>query len=240
MAKQGFMTVPATATTQVIFDEFVKAKEISKTAALTDMIELYMLATDEELYLNLKKKHLGVERVNDMIISKDQAITSIKDFASTYLFIKLGIAEGPNDEVYDGDDTIQLYLDDSEERGYTWFSTNSLYYGMSKQKVGYFKRYLEQDMSVKMLFAHSDWNNDIRYSAEVLDIVSEADPIKCPEKNACPSIWTDDKALIWIKIKNIQEEHELNANNLAIKSTGRLLKTVISNSQFHFGYVVKR
>lgn len=238
MPRANFISVPVSTTMQAIFDDFVKQKDIAKTTALSDMIELYMLATDEELYLNLKKKRLGAGRVKEMILAKDNVYTQ-EQFSDTLLFIKLGTAETKNGELCDGDDTINYYIEDEKARGYTWFSTDSLHYGMSKRNVSYFKRFLQQGMTVKMLFAHSDWDNDIKYSAEVLDIVSEAEQIKCPEAGAFPSVWLDS-ALIWIKVRNIKEEQELTASDLAIKSTGRSVKTIISNSQFHFGYVVRR
>ena len=54
-----------------------------------------------------------------------------------------------------------------------------------------------------------------------------------------PKIWHEGKehARLWIKIKNIKEEHTLKADMFRIISTGANLKQVISNSQFHFGYV---
>ena len=52
-----------------------------------------------------------------------------------------------------------------------------------------------------------------------------------------PEEFKGEKVKIWIKIKDIQEEKTLRASMLKVRSTGANLKQVISNSQFHFGYV---
>ncbi len=53
MGRQNYMTITVADTIQDMFNEFVTTKGITKTAALNDVIEMYMLAKDEELYLNL-------------------------------------------------------------------------------------------------------------------------------------------------------------------------------------------
>ena len=58
MGRQNYMTITVADTIQDMFNEFVTIKGITKTAALNDVVEMYMLAKDEELYLNLKKKIL--------------------------------------------------------------------------------------------------------------------------------------------------------------------------------------
>ena len=47
----------------------------------------------------------------------------------------------------------------------------------------------------------------------------------------------NENGKIWIKITDIKEESTLKADMLVVGSTGSNLKQVISNSQFHFGYV---
>ena len=48
---------------------------------------------------------------------------------------------------------------------------------------------------------------------------------------------SEERAKIWIKITDIQEEKGLKAAMFKVRSTDANLKQVISNSQFHFGYV---
>ena len=61
MPRQNYMTVSVSDSVQAMFNEFVRVKDLSKTAALADVLEMYMLATDEALYWELKKKVLHVE-----------------------------------------------------------------------------------------------------------------------------------------------------------------------------------
>ena len=97
----------------------------------------------------------------------------------------------------------------------------------------------ESGENVRILFAIGKDVNDIVYSARVLEIVSENDGVICPDcKDYVPSEFVDEeKAKIWIKITNIQEEKELKAEMLKFRKTNSNLKQVISNSQFNFGYV---
>ena len=67
MGRQNYMTITVADTIQDMFNEFVTIKGITKTAALNDVVEMYMLAKDEELYLNLKKKYLNVEGMKDRL-----------------------------------------------------------------------------------------------------------------------------------------------------------------------------
>ena len=62
MGRPGYMSIYADERTQKIFDEFTKIKGISKSTALTEMMDTYMLAQDEELYLQLKKASLKAEQ----------------------------------------------------------------------------------------------------------------------------------------------------------------------------------
>ena len=71
MPRKNYMTINAHETIQEMFDEFVLEKQIPKTVALNDMLELYMIAKDEDLYLKLKRKYLNVEGVKQMLIDRD-------------------------------------------------------------------------------------------------------------------------------------------------------------------------
>ena len=93
-------------------------------------------------------------------------------------------------------------------------------------------------LDIIIFFAVGEGVNDIAYSATVLENASGRDAIECPrESSYIPSEFDDEKAKIWIKITDIQEEHELKASMMKVRSTDANLKQVISNSQFHFGYV---
>lgn len=235
MGRQNYMTVTVADTIQDMFSEFVTIKGITKTAALNDMVEIYMLAKDEELYLKLKKKYLNVEGVKNMIADRDSVAD---DTIPEYLFIKLGISETVDGDELDGEETIKVYMDDETNRGYTWFSTQSLFYGMSQERVKYYNNKILEGKQINILFAinNENFDNDIAFNADVLEIFSAKSPVKCPDEGL-PVEFDGEKARIWIKLANIHEETQINASMMQITSTGRDLKQTISNSQYHFGYV---
>ncbi len=235
MGRQNYMTITVADTVQDMFNEFVASKGITKTAALNDVVEMYMIAKDEELYLELKKKYLNVESVKNMIADRDcQADISIPEF----LFMKLGVATTADGDELDGEQTVRLYQNDEKNRGFTWFSTQSLFYGMSQERVKHYNSQIDAGKKVKILFAvnNENFNNDIAFSADVLKVVSAKSPVECPE-GGLPIEFDGEKARIWIKLADIHEETEINASMMQITSTKRDLKQTISNSQYHFGYV---
>jgi hypothetical protein len=236
MGRPGYMSLYADERTQQIFDEFVKIKGITKSTALSEMLEIYMLCQDEELYTELKKKSLGVEVAKQVLMQRTDS-REVND----YIFMKLGITHDVEGNALDGYDTIEAYMRNCDENGldYTWFSTESLHFGMAKKKVAYYNNLCKAGEKVKILFAVGEDINDIVYSANVLEIVSGRDAVKCPgEAGSEPDEFSNEEpAKIWIKISDIAEEHELKAALLKVRSTDANLKQVISNSQFHFGYV---
>lgn len=236
MGRPGYLSLYADEKTQQIFDEFVKIKGVSKATALTEMLEIYMLSQDEELYMELKKKHLGVEVAKQVLLQRTD-VQAIND----YIFIKLGTAYDLDGTPLDGDEIVEAYMRTAEENGfeYAWFSTQSLHFGMAKKKVSYYNQLIQSGEKVSMLFAVGGEVNDIRYAATVMEIVSDKDQITCPgESGSVPEEFGDkEEAKIWIKIKDIRAESNLQASMFKVRSTDRNLKQCISNSQFHFGYV---
>lgn len=236
MGRPGYMSIYADELTQKIFDDFVNEKEISKTEALSMMMEIYMISQDEQLYLELKKKAMNVEVAKRMILEKSDSNT-----LNDYIFIKLGTSYNKDGMPLTGYETIEAYCTNIEEngRGYTWFSTQSLFFGMSKKKVDYYNKLISRGEKVVMLFAIGGEINDICYSARVGGIVSDKDQQPCPgEPNTVPKEFSlDETARIWIKLSEIKEESRLKAAMFKIRSNDSDLKQVISNSQYHFGYV---
>lgn len=236
MGRQNYMTITVADTVQDMFHEFVTRKGLTKTAALNDVLEMYMLAKDEKLYLELKKKYLHVESVRNMIADRDAGVYGAEE---EFLFMKLGMSQTADGDPLDGEETVRLYMEDERVRGYTWFSTQSLFYGMSAERIRYYNRKIKEGVKVRILFAinNENYDNDIAFSADVLEVYSEKLPVGCPEDNAYPPAYDNEKARIWIKLKRIEEEKKINASMLQITSTGRDLKQTISNAQYHFGYV---
>lgn len=237
MPRKNYMTINAHETVQQMFDEFVARKETQKTIALNDMLEMYMLAKDEDLYLELKRKYLNVESVKQMLSDRDNDSPLLTD--ELFLFMKLSYSYDNQGNEYNGHETMQAYISDEAVRGYTWFSTQALYYGMSQKRVVDYNKAICLGKKVTLLFGIGEKAgglNDIAYKADVSEIVSYKQPTTLSTKDY-PSLWHGETARIWIKLKNIQAESTLTAKLFEVTSTGADLQQVINNSQYHFGYV---
>lgn len=236
MGRPGYISIYVDEQTNALFDKFVKEKGITKSEAISEIMEIYMLCKDENLYMKLKKDTLDVERMKPLIDSVTD-ISSVNDF----IFMKLGYAYDQEENKLSGEETIDAYIRNCNENGkdYTWFATDSLTWGMAKKKVSYYNDLIENGYTVQMLFAVGyDDNNEIRYIADVQEIVSDRDAMYCPgDKGTEPNEFEGEKAKIWIKITNIREERTIKAENLRIRSNDSNLKEVITSSQYHFGYV---
>lgn len=234
MARPGYLSIYADERTQKIFDEFTKAKGISKSTALTEMMDIYMLAQDEELYLQLKKASLNVDYAKDLILQQEDN-TKFNDF----IFIKLSMTTSFNGEEINGEETVKAYIEAEKENGYTWFSTHSLHTGMAKEKVKFYNDAIKAGEPVKILFAIGMGINDVCYSASIQEIVSSRDEITCPgDPTTIPKEFgVTEKGKIWFKLSNIQEETQIKADMLRFRSNDEIVKSAITKSQFSFGYV---
>ena len=70
MARPGYLSIYADERTQRIFDEFTKEKGVSKSTVLSEMMQTYMLAQDEELYLKLLKNSLNISKTKELITTR--------------------------------------------------------------------------------------------------------------------------------------------------------------------------
>lgn len=93
------------------------------------MLDIYMMATDIELYTELKSKRLNVEDAKNMILDRN-AIASKNDA----LFMKLGVSTSADGEIIDGMKTMKIYKEHCDDNGFTWYSTNSLKTGKKDEK----------------------------------------------------------------------------------------------------------
>lgn len=234
MARQGYLSLYADPRTREIFDKFLEINGISKTVALSDMMILYMLCTDENLYNELYKESMGVEKIRQEVLDmKSEALEN------DYIVMKLNLAANADGDEMTGQEVIQAYMKNLQVNGlgYTCFSTQSLHHGMAPKKVAFYNECAKNGERVRILFAIVG-NNEIAYSADVQEIISNRDPISCPCDAASePEEFRGEQNRIWIKINNLKEENAIKASKLYFRTTGSNLKDVISKSQFHFGYV---
>lgn len=234
MARPGYMSVYADERTQKIFDEFTTRKGITKSTALTEMMQIYMLAQDEELCLELWKESFNIPKAKELIVQVED-ITELND----YIFMKLGTAYTCEGNELNGIETIEAYMRSIKNHGYTWFSTMSLTTGMAKEKVKFYNDAVKRGEQVKILFALGMGINDVRYSAIIHEVVTSRDEIICPgDVLIVPEEFgPDEKGKIWFKITDLKEENNITADMLKFRKDNGSVKNAITKSQFHFGYV---
>jgi len=237
MPRKNYMTINVHETVQDMFEEFVERRELTKTVALNDMLEMYMLAKDEPLYLELKRKHLNIDAMKQLLADRDAEDGEMTE--ELFIFMRLGFTKDNQEKEYGGHETMATYIADQKQRGFTWFSTEAHYYGMAKEKVNFYNKAIKLGKKVTMLFAigkAAGGQNDIAYKANVLEVVSFKEPTTI-EGSDYPEVWHGEKARVWVKIENLQPESTLTAKMFHFPSTGADLQQVINNSQCHFGYV---
>lgn len=233
MARPGYLSVYADQRTQNIFDEFVKLKGISKSTALTEMMEIYMLAQDEDLYLTLKKKSLHSDYARDLLLQRED-ISPFNDF----IIMKLGTSFTIDEEELNGEEIVQAYARMIEKYGYSWFSTISLHSGMAEQKIKFYKNAIQNGETVKILFVIGMGINEIRYSATIAEIESQREEFTCPgdPKTIPEEFGPDETGKIWFKLTDLKEENNIKADMLKFRNGDGSVKRAITKSQFHFGY----
>lgn len=237
MARQDYMTIAVQRSTQEIFRKFTEIKEVTVKEALSDMLEIYMMATDAELYMELKMENLNVEKARNMVLERNSKVSK-----NNSLFMKLGYAITNDGRQLGGHETMEAYIRNCDENEYTWYSTNSLSTGMNDEKVREYNE-LAQSSHLKIYFAmnQDDIDNDIAYVANVDEIVSYPHPTKAPCENyEYPEEWTGTKNNIWIKIHGLKRDESLSADDFVVVSTGNNLKDVIRKGQYIFGYICRR
>lgn len=234
MARPGYLSIYADERTQKIFNEFTRQKGISKSNALSEMMQIYMLSQDENLYLQLVKESMNITRAKELIEAREDTIRM-----NDYIFMKLGTSYSHMGKEMDGEQTIQAYQRAIQKHGYSWFSTMSLHTGMAKEKVQFYNDMIEAGNEVKVLFALGQGINDVRYSAVLQQIVSSRDEIKCPDNPAVvpPEFGPEERGKIWFKLTDLQEETKITADMLKFRRDNGSVKAAITSSQCHFGYV---
>ena len=236
MGRPGYVSFYADNMTNDIFEEFIEEKGISKTDALSDMMMIYMLAKDADLYNKILQDKLGVGKVKDIIDTKND-VTPIND----YIFMKLSYSTNLEGERLNGLETIDVYKKVIAEKGETWFSTRAMHSGMNKKKVAFFNKAIKAGENVYILFALSDNINNVRYIATVKEIYSSREEVTCPgDVSLVPKEYGQDEVgKIWFRITDLKET-SIRAENLYFRSNDENVKERINVSQCHFGYVYEK
>ena len=159
------------------------------------------------------------------------------DLKKNVLFIRLAETEDILGEAIDGFQTITAYQNEIVKSGYTWFGTDSLNPGISRKKLPVLINCLRSGR-IKIVFVISkagNGNNSVSYSAEISDIISNAE--KTVINTNIPPIFWGQAFKIWLRLDNLQPETILTTSNLIVMSSRNYLNRSIENSRYHFGYL---
>lgn len=238
-----YMSISADADVQQIFEKFLTEKKIKKSVALTGFLEIFMIATDEELYLKLKKESLNVEKVKDRIeqeISQNSEgeMTEIsnEDWKDGIILRMTPQVVASGDELNE-EEILKKYRQVEEEKGFSWISMNgpSRGSGINPKLLDDFCQRLELGEHIPIYFL---WNSEVQWSADIIEMVSGAVKIECPEDtSAVPVEFRDEENRTWLKIINLKREEEYGIDDLIIAGNGHSVRSVLLNSQLVFGYV---
>ena len=214
MARPGYMSIQADQRVQKIFDRFCKTKGITKSTAVTEMLEIYMLAIDEQLYLDLKIEEMGVDIAREILLEKGG-----QGMFNDYILMKLGDSETlPGYLDLNGDGVIQAYIRSIKKHGFTWFSTSALPWGIAKKRVEFYNAAIARGETVKFLLIPAVNDNEIYYSATIEEIHSSRDKITCPvnsEVNSIPpEFGPDELNRIWLKISDLKKDTSITIDML--------------------------
>ena len=236
MGRPGYLSIYADDKMKIVFDQFVKIKGKSKSQILTEMLEVYMLSDDEDLYVRLRKEVLNIDIAKNLILERID-----RTLRNDFIFSKLTYSHDEKGQRLEGKKVVEAYMKNLTENGlgYTWFSTSSMHSGMSGKKVKYYNEIIKRGEKVEFLIALAYPINDIRYIATVSEIKSSKEGISSPEviESIPQEFRNEGPAKIWLKLTSIKKEEEIKASMLKIRSTGFNLKTAIINSQYQYGYV---
>ena len=98
---------------------------------------------------------------------------------------------------------------------------------MAFGKVSMLMNAIKNNNIVEIIFVigkNGDGNNEIQYIADVVDIITDPDGAKSPEKALTPDEWNDDKNEIWIKVKNLISYTKLTTKDFIVVSSGKILQ----------------
>lgn len=237
MARPGYMSIQANQNVQKTFDKFCKVKGITKSTAVTEMLEIYMMATDENLYLELKKEELGVNAAREILLKKGG-----EGMYNDFILMKLGDTKTRSGYLdLNGEGVIQTYIQAIKQHGFSWFSTSALLWGIAKKRVDFYNSIIAKGETVKFLLIPAVKDNEIYYSATIEEIQSSRDKIPCPINSEAgsipPEFGADETNRIWLKIHDLKEDTSISIDILKFRENDADVRPVVEGSQWHFGYV---
>ena len=243
--KQEYITIGLPKSTLTILKKFMEIKGLTSKEVYTEITEAYMMAKDEELFRKLQNDYYNIDGIIETMKKREEEMK--KKIIREAIVCKLSDTKTTdltgNREIT-GRETIEIYKNNIQNNGknYTYYSTSNLHMGMSEKKRKEFISRIDSGDTVKIYFALNDdeTNNDIAYSAKILDIISNREPIGAPcSVDEYPIEFRNERANVWIKISDIKEESNERAEDYIVTTKGTVLKQSISTGQCAFMYVKK-
>lgn len=157
-----------------------------------------------------------------------------------FIFMRLANAETNEGLMLDGNQTICEYQKYINKNGSVWYGTDSLYYGISKNKLKVINECLDNAGSIKVVFVISNrgnGDNRIAFTGEIVEVVSSRE--RTQRVHDVPSCFIGNKHKTWIRLSCIEKENELMTENLKVKSTNNILARAIEGSRYQMGYLTR-
>lgn len=246
MQNEKSLTVAAHPTTLQVFDLFVKELGITKAAAMTDLLEAYMIATDRELYLRLKEDVLNTNSIADFIQNRSKTVKVAPQRLFNALWLRLtpflcdtGVVLSPADIVTAYLRVINKKNAEKPGSGYVWFAINgpATGTGMAQAKVQRLRDLLSVNGSVPFLFSVG---KTVEYEGRIIDFVIGPKP---DDPDAIPSEFSKEEKFIWLKMDAFRRvtasEYDPSQIHFEPKRNkpDNTLEQVLQNGQVPFGYV---
>lgn len=259
MSKDGYISVSANPTTVLIFDQFVKELGITKTAATTDMLDIYMICTNEELYLRLKRDFLNVDAAKELMQKRTANIKlALPDNTFNALWMRWKNFRYGGQE-YIPDEIFNLYVAVIKRLGYAIFGLNgpAAGTGFAPDKEERLQTLLAENGTIPFLISNGE---KIAYIAEfdkflckpekfnLLDFDSILEGFLLPGSDSdsvpIPEDFVGERYRIWLRLRSLRKvtADDITADKIYFQpkknEEPRSLETILTTTcQVPFGYV---
>lgn len=207
MAREGYVSVTANPSTLLIFDMFTKELGIKKTAAMTDMMDAYMMATDQELYLRLKREILRVDATAELLAQRSRNIKVPPAQQFNALWMRWTNFESlVPDEIYNAYVSVMDENKNENKNGYCLLGINgpSAGTGFSAKNEIHLRELLNIQGTVPLLISVSE---TLEYLALFDHFECKSEKFQPEDINAIPPEFRNketEKYKIWLRLTSLR------------------------------------
>lgn len=245
MSREGYLSVTANPSTLLLFDQFTRALGITKTAAITDMLEIYMLSRDEKLYLRLKRELLNVDAAKQLLEQRASNIKIEPKQSFNALWVRWKEFKDDDGDLLLPEQIFESYQRVLYKNGYCCLGLRgpSSGTGFSKEKAEHLRSLLEEWGRVPLIISVGQ---DLRYIGWFDEFFFDSKPFLISDPEAIPSEFANEPNLIWLRMRSLRRmtEDEVTAEQIFFvpkkNSEPRSLADVLlkkNGGQVPFGYV---